>query len=361
MITMAIDPFSSELPEDYEKTMKEFGISKITNEMKKKMPDNLLLRRNIIFGHRDLEKIIEAKEKKKQFAILTGIKPSNFYHLGSKLVIDQLLLFQEMGARVFFSIADIETYHVKNQSLEESRKIAIDNVADLLALGIKEDSYIYSQSDEKDVLLMSALYSKNATYNMMKSIYGEHPFGYYISALMVVADILYPQVSKFNGLKPVIVPVGIDQDPHIRLTRDIATKHNLIPPSSTYNKMMKSLTGTIKMSKSEPQGIITLNEDEKSTRKKIMSCFTGGRSTIEEQKKLGGVPEKCVAYELFMFLFEPDDSKLKERFNACKKGQLMCGQCKKECADRVVEFLKNHQEKKKKFIKKAKEIVERKE
>ncbi|MEM0372879.1 MAG: tryptophan--tRNA ligase [archaeon] len=354
---MTVNPFTSELPEDYEKTMKEFGISPITPALKKRLPDHHFIRRGIIFGHRDLERILDARDKKKPFAILTGIKPSGPYHLGNKLVIDQLVYFQNMGAKVYFAVADVETYHVSGKSIKESERDAIDNVADLLALGLREDNYYYRQSAELDVLLLGHLYSKNVTYNMLKAIYGEHPMGHYDSALIQVGDILYPQMPKFNGPKPVIVPVGLDQDPHMRLTRDIAGKQGLIPPSSTYNKMMRSLTGNAKMSKSEPNGIITLNEDEKSARKKVMNCFTGGRATIEEQKKLGGQPEICVNYEMFTYLFEPDDAKLKERFDACRAGTLLCGECKKECADRLVAFLREHQEKKKKTIPKAKKIL----
>ena len=43
---------------------------------------------------------------------------------------------------------------------------------------------------------------------------------------MQVADILLPQIEEFGGPKKVVVPVGVDQDPHIRLTRDIAHRLN---------------------------------------------------------------------------------------------------------------------------------------
>ncbi|MFH0986745.1 MAG: tryptophan--tRNA ligase, partial [Candidatus Micrarchaeota archaeon] len=142
------------------------------------------------------------------------------------------------------------------------------------------------------------------------------------------------------------------------LTRDIAFKHRLIQPSSTYNRFMHSLTGNAKMSKSDPMGMITLNDDEKTARKKIMSAKTGGRKTVEEQKKDGGVPEDCMVYEMFMFHLEPDDKKLSERYSACKGGKIMCGECKKQCADALYSFLKEHQEKKKKLLPKARKLLD---
>ena len=42
--------------------------------------------------------------------------------------------------------------------------------------------------------------------------------------LVQVGDIIHPQLDEFGGLRPIVVPVGIDQDPHLRLTRGIAGK-----------------------------------------------------------------------------------------------------------------------------------------
>lgn len=352
-----LNPFSSKLSQDYKETMEEFGISKITPELKKELPSHYLIKRGIIFAHRDLDKILEAHQNKEPFAVMTGIKPTNKYHLGNKLVVDQLVYFQEMGAKIYFSIADLETHHVQKSKLEESVETAVDNIADLLALGVKEDNYFYRQSEEKNVLRLGHQYYGNVTYNMLKSIYGEKPVNYYDSALVQVADINLPQLEKFGGKKPVVVPVGIDQDPHIRLTRKIAAKHKLTPPSATYNKTMRSLTGSTKMSKSEPKGIVTLSQHPKEATEKLKKCYTGGRSTARKQKKLGGNPDDCVCYELFMFLFEKDDQKLKNRYRRCRNGELTCGECKQECAKRLKNFLKKHQKKKKKKIDKAREIV----
>ena len=76
-----------------------------------------------------------------------------------------------------------------------------------------------------------------------------------------------------------------------------------------------------------------------------MNSLTGGRTTLEEQKKLGGEPEKCSIYLLNLFHMTEDDDELKEMCRACKAGELMCGTCKKETLERVKEFLKDFNEK----------------
>lgn len=63
----------------------------------------------------------------------------------------------------------------------------------------------------------------------MAAIYGfsgETHLAHMIAVLTQGADILHNQLPQFGGPIPVVVPVGADQDPHIRLTRDIAAKMN---------------------------------------------------------------------------------------------------------------------------------------
>jgi tryptophanyl-tRNA synthetase len=44
--------------------------------------------------------------------------------------------------------------------------------------------------------------------------------------LVQAGDILHPQLDEYGGLRPIVVPVGVDQDPHLRLTRGLASKTN---------------------------------------------------------------------------------------------------------------------------------------
>jgi tryptophanyl-tRNA synthetase len=348
---MKIDPFGETVVKDYEKLFKEFGIEKFSA---KKVPDpTLTMKRGIIFGQRDLRPVLNCIKNKKQFAVMSGIKPSNYLHIGSKMVVDEIIYFQNHGAHVYYAIADIETLVDNKMPLKESAKYARDNIIDVIALGINpKKAKIYKQSEEINVQKHAFVFSNNVTSNMLKAVYGKRPVGLYMAALTQVGDILLPQIER--GKMPVVVPVGVDQDPHIRLTRDVAKKHGLTPPSSTYHKLMGSLTGSPKMSKREPAGMIYLREPVSNARKKIMAAFTGGRDTQAEQKKLGGRPEICKVYELARFGFL-DDKALEDVFNMCKSGERLCGECKQIVSAKVEEFLAEHQKKRVK----AKKLLEK--
>ena len=99
------------------------------------------------------------------------------------------------------------------------------------------------------------------------------------------------------------------------------------------------------MSSSVPESLFRFDEPEKDIKKKIMGALTGGRMTLEEQKKLGGEPEKCSIYLLNVFHMQEDDEELKEMCRACKAGELLCGTCKKETFERIKEFSKDFNEK----------------
>jgi tryptophanyl-tRNA synthetase len=107
---------------------------------------------------------------------------------------------------------------------------------------------------------------------------------------------------------------------------------------------MPGLTGG-KMSSSIPESIISFFEPEATVRKKVMSAITGGRMTLEEQRKLGGEPDKCSLYMLNLFHMVSDDDDLLKIKNRCVSGEISCGQCKKETAERVIAFLKDFKEK----------------
>jgi len=135
-----------------------------------------------------------------------------------------------------------------------------------------------------------------------------------------------------------LVPVGIDQDPHLRVTRDIAPRMGVMKPSSIYTKMMSGLQGPgTKMSSSKPETAIFLTDTVEAVKRKLKDAFTGGRETIQEQKRLGGEPEKCVIYEFLLFHFE--DELLESTYDKCTSGSLLCGECKAVVSERIVKFL----------------------
>ncbi|TXT53678.1 MAG: Tryptophanyl-tRNA synthetase [Promethearchaeota archaeon] len=356
-----IDPWSSSniLDEDYNRLIEEFGIDTITDITREQFKKHKFIRRKVIFGHRDLNLIHKAIENNKSWAVMSGIKPSGPFHLGTMTTALEIIDFQKMGGKAYYCIADIESWEDNGIPYEEAEQTAVDNLADILALGLDpNNAYIWRQSKEPIVKDVCFKVGRLVTQNMVTAIYGEKPFGLYLAALIQVGDIVLPQIM--DSPQPTIVPVGIDQDPHIRLTRDLTRRYykNFFLPGATYHKLLPGLDGSNKMSKRNPNSYFTFDEPLESIEKKVRGAITGGRKNKKIQQELGGIPQNCMIYKILMYHFEPDDAKLAEEFELCIKGELMCGDHKKTCVERVLRFIKEHRQKKKAQLDKARKILE---
>ena len=338
---------------DYGKLIKEFGISPI-DELPKEFQKEILFRRGLVFAHRDIQRILEAIKAKKPFAMMTGMMPTGKFHIGHMMVARQMVFWQSMGAKIYITVADIEAYNARNQSLEESRKIAQDYLLNYIALGLKpKNCEIYFQSERsKDGNKSNAyyrlqnLFARHATFNEFRAVYGEISPGKMVSSLLQAADMFHPQLPEFNNPLPTLVPVGIDQDPHIRLARDISQRikgFNFIQLSSTYNLFMPGLKGG-KMSASDPTSYIAPTDTPEEVRNKIMKhAFSGGQATLELQRKKGGNPDIDVSLQYLKMMFEEDDKKLKKIHDDYRSGKMLTGELKQILVDKINAFLKHHQ------------------
>ncbi|MHA1890071.1 MAG: tryptophan--tRNA ligase, partial [Promethearchaeota archaeon] len=349
--------------DDYARLCEEFGIKMINDILNERVLKSRLFRRGVIFGHRDFESIIKAIQENKEWAVMSGIKPSGAFHLGTFTTATEIVDLQKMGAKAFYCIADIEAWQDNGIPFEKSARTAIDNLADILAVGLNPDkAYIWRQSTENTVKSIPYLVSKGVTNNMLNAIYGEHQFGLYLSAMVQVGDILLPQL--LDGPRPTVIPVGIDQDPHIRLTRDLTRKYfqkgdnQFFLPSATYHKLLPGIDGSEKMSKRNPNSYFTFQESEESITKKLKNAFTGGRDTLKEQKEKGGNPGICMIHKLLKYHFLDDDKKLQEIEEDCKAGNLLCGTCKKFAIDVILKYIRDHKARKEKLLDKARKILE---
>jgi tryptophanyl-tRNA synthetase len=141
---------------------------------------------------------------------------------------------------------------------------------------------------------------------------------------------------------PGVIPVGVDQCPHILLTRDIVNRMKLekfIPPSATFHKYTPSLDGDSKMSKSKPDSMIELPEDIKTACNKIKKAVTGGRDTLEEHRKLGAVVEKDMVFELLKQHLIEDDSELEHIYKEYKSGRMTSGELKNLACKKMTDFM----------------------
>jgi tryptophanyl-tRNA synthetase len=114
-------------------------------------------------------------------------------------------------------------------------------------------------------------------------------------------------------------------------------------PSSTYHQFAIGMTGG-KMSSSQPETTMFLNDSMKTIEKKIKSSFSGGQATAEEHRKKGGNPDVDVAYQYLRYFFEKDDKELERIRNEYTSGELLTGEIKAICIEKASEWMKNHHE-----------------
>jgi tryptophanyl-tRNA synthetase len=109
------------------------------------------------------------------------------------------------------------------------------------------------------------------------------------------------------------------------------------------------------MSASMPETSIFTIDPPDVVKKKIWNAFTGGKGTAAEQRKTGADPTVCSIFQYYFYLFEEDSSKLAERERKCRGGEMLCGECKKDIAEKLNRFLQEHQGRREK----AKDIIEK--
>ena len=360
MVKITIDPWGSFLVKDYEKLIGHYGLEPFTEKLLAKIPGpNKLMRRRIVFAHTDLERVVDAMNKKEEFYALTGIMPTmEKIHLGTKLVIENIRYFQEHGAKTFVLVADLEAAATRQVSLEEGRNRALGlHIPAYIALGLNPKKTIfYFQSENEKVKSLAFVFSSKITLNEYRAIYGTTEPSRIMSSILQAGDILFPQLKQ---KMPGVIPVGPDQSPHVLLARDIVNRtkstFNFIPPSGIYHRYTPSLDGELKMSKSKPQSCITIPEDPKEIKRKIMNALTGGRRNAEEQKKLGGEPEKCMVFELYKQHLIEKDEELNKIYRECKSGKILCGLCKERASELMEKFMRDFERK----FEKARKIVPR--
>jgi tryptophanyl-tRNA synthetase len=328
-----VDPWGNMLIEDYSRLIREFGMQQF--DISDFKNPSTQMKRGLIFGGQDLNIIAEAIKNKKKFYCLTGIMPSaQKIHLGTAAVVDNVKYFQEQGAQTYVLIADVESQAVRGVPIKEGKKRAMEfHIPAYIALGLDpKKTKFYFQSENKEVSNLAIVCSQKITENEFRAIYGSvHP-AKVMSAFIQMGDILHPQLKT---PMPGVIPVGIDQAPHIRMSRDIARRlkkdYGFFAPSASYNKYTSALDGSFKMSKNESVGKLEIPEkDRGELEKKLKKTLTGGRATKEEQLAKGGQPEKCVAYEYCKNHFIPDDKTLNQMYQECINGKNLCGQCKEK-------------------------------
>ncbi|MHB8566675.1 MAG: tryptophan--tRNA ligase [Nitrososphaerales archaeon] len=351
---------------DYDKLVDMFGTSKITAEILEKFRKlageiHPFLRRGIFYSHRDLDWILNKYEAGEPFFLYTGRGPSGGVHLGHLIPwIFTKYLQDKFGADLYFQMTDDEKYYNSDKlNLEQTAKFAADNMLDLIAVGLDpEKTFIFTDTGYvKTLYSIAAKVAKHTTLSTAKAVFGfenSTDIGMIFFPALQASVCFLPSVLKGHNI-PCLIPAAIDQDPYWRgIAREVAPKLGFYKPAQMHAKFLPGLAQGGKMSASQPESAIFTTDSEKVVEKKVLSSFTGGRATVEEQRKLGGQADICPVYHYYYFLFEEDDKELSRIYEDCTSGRLLCGDCKMMLATRAKKFIAKHQEEREK----AKEMID---
>ncbi len=350
-----VTPWHVEGDIDYDKLIEKFGTEKISPELREKIKsltseDHFMLRRGIFFSHREMNRILEDYEKGIEFFLYTGRGPSGHTHIGHLVPwMFAKWLQEKFDVNLYFQLTDDEKFYSKTDlTLEETSKYAYENALDFIALGFNPEKtkIIINTKNIQTLYPIAAQVAKKINFSNTKATFG-------FTNETNIGMIFYTSLQSapcFIEDKPVLIPLGVDQDPHFRLTRDIAQKIGKQKPALIHNIMVPALTGPGgKMSASEEKGTIYTTDTPDIVKKKINKyAFSGGQIDIEQHRKLGGNPDIDVSYQYLRIFFEPDDTKLKKIYEDYKSGKLLSGELKAILIEKINEFLKIHQEKREK-------------
>jgi tryptophanyl-tRNA synthetase len=223
---MKLDPWGAVHVEDYSRLFEEFGISSFDEILPELDSPHPYMSRKIIFGHRNYDSVLRAMLEHRPFAVMSGFMPSGKAHFGHMMVMNEIIWHQKQGGDAFAAVADMEAHAVRGISWSKCRELGIEEyILSLIALGFEPGGHIYFQSKNWQMRDLAFELGALANFSEVSAIYGfsgETSIAHMDSVMAQSADILHPQLQEYGGPKPVVIPVGADQDPHIKLTRDLA-------------------------------------------------------------------------------------------------------------------------------------------
>jgi tryptophanyl-tRNA synthetase len=242
--------------------------------------------------------------------VFSGTRATGRLHLGNYLgaVKGYLELAGGSEYETIFMVMDLHaiTTPFDKEKLAENTK---DVIMDYLACGLDpEKSIITAQSLVPEHIYLAHLLSAEISVARMQHLptfkekVAQHPDNVTMALLnypvLMAADILLYKAS--------LVPVGIDQEPHLEVAREIARKMNqkygtdFPEPKrfATKGEYIPSLTGEGKMSKSMEGSYINLTDSLDEIRRKLSAAPTDSGKGEKIPEK-GGVANLLTLVELF--------------------------------------------------------------
>lgn len=278
--------------------------------------------------------------------IFSGMRPTGKLHIGHLSVLENWVKLQETN-ECFFGIVD---WHALTTAFDNPKSLPghiIEMALDWLSVGLDpEKSTIFVQSHVKQHGELHLLLSMITPLSWLERVptYKDQvqqlksqgkdisTYGFLGYPLLMAADIL---VYRAN-----LVPVGVDQLPHLELCREIARRFNflyqvsLFPEPQAVLSRQNVLPGTDgrKMSKSYGNEIL-IDIEPAELFQKVRQMVT---DPARIRKHDPGHPEVCVVYTYHQFYASDEVDSIAE---SCRKGAVGCVECKTRLAHRLESIL----------------------
>ena len=146
---------------------------------------------------------------------------------------------------------------------------------------------------------------------------------------------------------PCLIPCAIDQDPYFRQCRDNAPRLGLVKPAIIHTVFLPSLRGNdSKMSASDTDSSIYLNDTDNQIKKKIGKAFSGGQDTRELHEQIGGRTAVDVPFQYLTFFLESDEEleSIRQRY---EKGVMQSGEMKATATKELQSYVAAFRERRK--------------
>ena len=343
---------------DYAKLREQFGTQELDGAALDRLrrlaggPLHPLLERGMYYSHRDLGRVLDEYEKGNRFFLYSGRGPSGPLHISHLIPFDLCQWLQaRLGVEMYVQITDDEKFWFRPAlTREATRHWGMENLLDILAVGFDaKRTHVFF-----DTRSIGAMYSlavdvaKRIPYSTVKAVFGFPPstnIGLVFYTALQTVPCFYPSWAAGRPV-PCLIPAGIDQDPHFRVTRDLAESLGYPKPALLHSQMAPGLLGDKVMSTTgdSRENALFLSDPPKEAERKLRKAFTGGRASVEEQRRLGATPEICSIWALWRTKFAPDPGEFRRITDDCRSGALLCGECKGKLIERVGPFLAAHAE-----------------
>lgn len=346
---------------DYNKLVEQFGCATVNDELIARIEKatghraHPFLRRHVFFAHRDLEQLLDAYERGEPFYLYTGRGPSSeSLHLGHMIPFMFTKWLQDaFNVPLVIQITDDEKYLWKGLGVDEARRLARENIKDIIACGFDvTKTFIFS-----DFEYVGGEFYRNivqlqrcVSMNQVRGIFGFTMDDYIgkISFPAVQAAPAFPTSFPhiFGNRKDIrcLIPCAIDQDPYFRMTRDAAPRLGFHKPALLEARFFPAMQGENgKMSASDASSAIYVSDDPKTIEKKVKKyVFSGGGATLEEHRERGADLSVDVSYKWLNFFME-DDDELSRIATEYGSGRMSVSEIKKILSDVLIDMNLRHQ------------------